>query len=457
MSFAKLEEFIFTKMAETKLPGLSAAIVKGDEVVWARAFGFRELERGLAATPHTLYGIGSVTKSFTALAIMQLAEQGKLNVADPVDMYVPINIRPAGESIRIFHLMNHSSGIPALAYAEAVIRGATGAGENWFPIANCSDLLTFMADAQDWTLTRPGERWFYLNEGYAILGYVIEKCSGMPYEEYVQKHLLAPLGMKRSFFSKVEVEQDPDAATPYIITREGERKPSTYPYGGISSDGALISSVLDLSRYIAMYLGWGESGGVRLLSRESVEAMETPQVALPQQGPFGQGGYGYGLSIAPDFLGHKLAGHGGSVLVSTAYIGFIPEQGVGIALLANGSGYPLSQLGMYGLAMLLEKDPESLPFVRRDRLLSELVGSYETYKGTMKAQVKRMGDFLSIEIKDKYNDLIVPLVPEALEEGTRTFYTLGSGIKLPVEFRVGEAGVDLHYERYRLRKTGKLP
>ncbi|MCL0069391.1 serine hydrolase [Dehalococcoidia bacterium] len=456
MSFTKLEEFIFTKMSETKLPGLSAAIVKGDEVIWAKAFGFRDLELGLAATPHTLYGIGSVTKSFTASSIMQLAEQGKLNVDDPVDTYVPINIRPGGESIRISHLMSHSSGIPALAYAEAVIRGATGAGENWFPIASCSDLLTFMADAQDWTLTRPGERWFYLNEGYALLGYIIEKCSGMPYEEYVHKHVLAPLGMKRSFFSKEEVEKDPDAATPYIITREGERKPSTYSYGGISSDGALISSVLDLSKYVAMYLEWGEYDGTRLLSKDSIEAMETPQVALPHQGPFGEGSYGYGLSIAPDFLGYKLVGHGGSVLVATAYMGFIPGQGVGIALLANGSGYLLSQLGMYGLAILLEKDPESLPFVQRERALTELVGTYETYRGTMKAQVKRMGDFLTIEIKDKYNDLTVPLVPEAIEGKTKTFYTLGAGTRLPVEFRVGEGEIDLIYERYRLQKTGKL-
>jgi len=456
MSFAKLEEFIFAKMSETKLPGLSAAIVRGDEVVWAKAFGFRDLERGLAATPHTLYGIGSVTKSFTALSIMQLAEQGKLRLDDPVGRHVPLDIKPAGETIRISHLLSHSSGIPALAYAEAVIRGATGAGENWFPIASCADLLTFMADAQDWTLTRPGERWFYLNEGYALLGHIIEKCSGLPYEEYVQRHVLAPLGMERSFFSKEEVEKDPDAATPYIITRDGERKPSTYPYGGISSDGALISSVLDLSKYVAMYLEWGEYGGTRLLSQDSVEAMETPQVALPHQGPFGQGSYGYGLSLTPDFLGHKLVGHGGSVLVATAYIGFVPEQGVGIALLANGSGYLLSQLGMYGLAILLEKDPESLPFVRIAGALTELVGTYETYKGTMKAQVKRMGDFLILEIKDKYNDLAVPLVPEAIQGETRAFYTLGSGMKLPVEFRVNETGIDLIYERYRLRKTGKL-
>lgn len=456
MSFAKLEEFIFAKMSETKLPGLSVAIVKGDEVVWSKAFGFRDLERGLAATPHTLYGIGSVTKSFTALAIMQLAEQGKLKVNDPVDAYVPINIQPGGDPIRISHLLSHSSGIPALAYAEAAIRAATGAGENWLPIANCSDLLTFMADAQDWTLTRPGERWFYLNEGYALLGYVIEKCSAIPYQEYVHKHVLAPLGMERSFFSKVEVEKDPDAATPYIITRDGERKPSAYPYGGISSDGALISSVLDLSKYVAMYLRWGEHGGVRLLSQDSVETMETPQIALPHQGLFGEGSYSYGLSITPDFLGHKLISHGGSVLVATAYIGFIPKQGVGIALLANGSGYSLSQLGMYGLTILLEKDPEELPFVQMERALTELVGTYETYKGTMKAQVKRMGDFLTIEIRDRYNDLVLPLVPEAIEGEIRTFYTLRAGIRLPVEFRVREMEIDLIFERYRLQRTGKL-
>jgi len=456
MSFAKLEEFIFAKMSETKLPGLSVAIVKGDEVVWSKAFGFRDLERGLAATPHTLYGIGSVTKSFTALAIMQLAEQGKLKVNDPVDAYVPINIQPGGDPIRISHLLSHSSGIPALAYAEAAIRAATGAGENWFPIANCSDLLTFMADAQDWTLARPGERWFYLNEGYALLGYIIEKCSAIPYQEYVHKHVLAPLGMERSFFSKVEVEKDPDAATPYIITRDGERKPSAYPYGGISSDGALISSVLDLSKYVAMYLRWGEHGGVRLLSQDSVETMETPQIALPHQGLFGEGSYSYGLSITPDFLGHKLISHGGSVLVATAYIGFIPKQGVGIALLANGSGYSLSQLGMYGLTILLEKDPEELPFVQMERALTELVGTYETYKGTMKAQVKRMGDFLTIEIRDRYNDLVLPLVPEAIEGEIRTFYTLRAGIRLPVEFRVREMEIDLIFERYRLQRTGKL-
>jgi len=453
----KFAEFVFEKMAETKLPGLSVAAVRGEGILWKAAFGFRDLALGLPATPSTIYGIGSVTKSFTALAIMQLAEKGVLSLDHPVEEYIPLKVRPGGEPILIRHLLSHTSGIPALAYAEAVIRETVGAGENWLPIGNAGDLLTFMAGAEDWAVARPGERWFYLNEGYVLLGAIIERCSGLPYAEYVKRNVLVPLGMERSFFCKDEVEKDPDAATPYVITRDGDRVASTYPYGAISSDGGLISSVLDLARYVAMYLGWGELDGMRLASQESVKEMETPQVTVPWQGPFGEEGYGYGLQVVPDFLGRKLIGHGGSVLVSTAYIGFIPEEGVGIALLANGSGYPLSHLGMYGLALMLGEDPDGLPFVKRDKALTELVGTYETYRGTMRALVRRTGDLLSLEIRDKYTDLIVPLIPEALEDDVRTFYALQQGRRLPVEFRCREGKVELVYERYLLRRTGDLP
>ena len=102
MSFAKYERFILDKITDTRLPGLSAALVKGDEVVWSRGFGFRDLKTGLAATPQTIYSIGSVTKSFTCIAIMQLAEAGKLKIDDPIDQYFPFDIQPGGEKVRIW-------------------------------------------------------------------------------------------------------------------------------------------------------------------------------------------------------------------------------------------------------------------------------------------------------------------------------------------------------------------
>lgn len=449
---AKLEEFIFEKMSKTHLPGLSVAIVKDEEVVYSRGFCLKDLEYGLRTTPATLYGIGSITKSFTALAIMQLVEEGKLGLEEPVNKYVPLEL--GEEPVTISHLLSHTSGIPALAYAEALIRYKTGAADAWIPIASYEDIFTFMRGADQWALTRPGERWFYLNEGYVLLGYIIEKLSGTSYEEYVKRRILEPLQMNRSFFRKEEVERDPDVATPYIITRDGECKRSVYPYG-LSADGGLISNVWDLARYIAMYLKRGKYDGGTLLSKELIEEMERPKVKLPLQ-IFGGESYGYGLSITPNFLGYKLVGHGGSVRVYTAYMGYIPERRVGIALLSNGSGYPLSQIGLYGLAEIEGFNPEDLIFIKVERVFDMLTGLYETYKGTMKAQVVSKGGILQLEIKDRHMDMIVPLIPEDIEGEIKRFYTLQAGGRLPMEFRVEGDKVDLIYERYRLKKVGPL-
>lgn len=178
MKISELEKFIFEKLSKTKLPGLSVALVRDDEILWSRGFGFRDLEYGLAATPHTLYAIASVTKSFTCIAVMQLKEQGKLNLEDPIDVYIPYGLKSEGEPVRIWHLMSHSSGIPALAYAESVIRSAIGAGEHWLPIGSYSDMMTFMEEAEDWVISKPGERWFYLNEGYVLLGRLWRNALG---------------------------------------------------------------------------------------------------------------------------------------------------------------------------------------------------------------------------------------------------------------------------------------
>lgn len=178
MDWQGVEAYVFEKMRKTHLPGLSIAAVKDGEVVYARGFGFRDVESGAAMTPQTRVGIGSVTKSFTALAIMMLVEEGKISLDDPVDKFVPMMLRPLGEPVRIWHLLTHSSGIPALAYAEAFIRHVIGEEATWLPIASVDDLKAFMSDAEGWAVAKPGERFFYLNEGYLLLGRIIEVASG---------------------------------------------------------------------------------------------------------------------------------------------------------------------------------------------------------------------------------------------------------------------------------------
>lgn len=162
MDVSKLEDFILERIKKTRIPGLSIAVVKNNEIIYMRGFGFRNIDKGLPATPNTIYCIGSITKSFTALAVLKLVEQGKLDLHDPIDRYIPLDIRPFNEPIRIHHLLTHSSGIPALAYAEAFIRSSLELNEVWLPLATPEDIISFMRGAKEWVEARPGDKFFLL-------------------------------------------------------------------------------------------------------------------------------------------------------------------------------------------------------------------------------------------------------------------------------------------------------
>ncbi len=200
-----------------------------------------------------------------------------------------------------------------------------------------------------------------------------------------------------------------------------------------------------------MYLNKGEFNGERIIDSSFLDKMMTGYIKTPYQ-RFGGEAYGYGWSIVPNFHGYKLVNHSGSVLVHTAYVGFIPDRKIGVAILANSSGYPLSLIGYYILTHLLGKDPEKLDFVKRNRILSKLVGEYRTYKGTVKVNVKRNGDFLIIEEKDRLTEMTLPLVPVELRNDRALFYTLIRGVKYDIEFRISDKEIELIYERYKLRK-----
>lgn len=459
--FAPLEAFIQEKMAQTHLPSVAIGLVEGDELVHARGFGHRDHERGLPATARTLYGIGSVTKSFTCLALMQLQEAGKLRVDDPVERYLPLRLRPAGRPLTLHHFMTHSSGIPALAYAEAVIRHAAGAADTYLPMASADDMLTFVNGAEAWVAASPGERWLYLNEGYVLLGAVIERVSGQRYQDYVQERILDPLGMRRTVFDRDRVEADPDVAVPYVVTKDKRQLPSRYLYGRLTSDGGLLSSIEDMSRYVRMYLAGGRAAGGRLVGEPALAAMLTGYVDLPaevypsdERRPVGR--YGYGLSVYPEFFGHRLVSHSGNVLVSTAYMGFVPERAIGVIVLANGSGYPLAPIGEAALAVLLGEEPGSLHAIRTEQILEHLTGRYETYRGTYGATVTKTADFLMLTIEDRLLSQTVPLVPVALDGERARFFTLAQGRRLWVEFTRRDGGVELSYERYTMRRVGAV-
>lgn len=431
----ELESFIFKRMNESGIVGLSIATIMEDDINYKKGFGFRDFEGGKGATSKTIYCIGSVTKPFTALAIMQLHEKGLLSLDDPIVKFVQFKAQPMGEPILVWHLLSHSSGIPSLGYAEATLGAITGTHDVWHPICSPQDLLIFMNGAENWALARPGKRHAYSNEGYILLGSIIEKASGVDYATYVKKNILDPLQMDRSTFREGEVMQDCDVATPYVTSEDGTKVPTRYPYGDMISDGGLMSNAEDMSRFLKMLLSGGVLEGTRLASSESINYMMEPKVRTVEVpiGGAGQSYYGYGMRIKSDFLDQNLVHHSGSVYGSSAYIGFIPDEGVGVVVLANG-GYFLQDIGEYTLAIMLGRDPMEITSLRRAKILDGLTGTYETFKGILNYKVTRSSGVLQLTSIYGQISYTTPLIPVDLQGETKEFAVYGLETMTPIHF-----------------------
>jgi len=403
-----------------------------------------------------LYGIGSCTKSFTALAIMQLVEQGKLDLQDPVKKYLPLRLGKEEMPIRIHHLLSHSSGAPNDGMAEILIRRMTGMDDYWIPMTSFDDYMLHVNGAAGEVAAEPGKRYFYYNSGFALLGEVVERVSGVTYENYVREKILKPLGMSRSTFLKEEFEKGSDIMTAYWKNRDGTLTATVHPFHKfVYAPGGLLSSVTELTSYLIMNMAGGTFEGKKLVEASSLEQMHKSYIETGI-GFWGKQGYGYGWSITDGFLGYKLVQHGGSTGVSSAFLGFMPDQKVGVALAANTGAYGSTAMTLGALALLLGKDPEKeLPFLEIEKRLKQLEGNYESYRGVRRLSVVRKGPMLHLEEKTKLIEMSVPLIPDSEKMKKLKFHIYsGVGVKMPVEFVVDSKGlIDMYLERWRLHKV----
>ncbi|RJS90401.1 serine hydrolase [Candidatus Bathyarchaeota archaeon] len=457
-----IEKRVPELMAQRRVPGLSIAVVEGEEVVYAEGFGVRDVERSLPATPDTLYGIGSCTKSFVALAILQLVERGEISLDDPVSKYIPLKIGIPGKPITVHHLLTHSSGIPSLGTSTiALSRGIRG--DVGIPFGSADDFYRHINGAQEEIADEPGRRFFYLNAGYRMLGDIIQRVSEMPFDVYIREKILKPLKMERTTFSKGDFERDPDRMTPYIKDKEGRLIPKSFPYPDVKSNpefsfiaaaGGMLSSVRELTNYLRMNIDGGRFGNVELLSPELMEEMQRIHIERPP-GLYGRNGYGYGWGVIENFLGHKLVSHGGSILVSTAYLAFVPEERMGVAMASNIAGFPYAPIAQGIFAALMGKDPEEVvPLLRIWRRMDLLTGTYEIYRGLSRVKVVKHGGLLYLERGGWFSEMRVPLIPEREDMENYEFYIYSEGVKQPVEFVVeSPEKIDLYIERNRYHKV----
>ncbi|MEW6524858.1 MAG: serine hydrolase domain-containing protein [Bacillota bacterium] len=237
------EEFTRGIMTEYHVAGTAVAVAQDGKIAYARGFGLRSLEPPLPVTPETVFGIASVTKSFTALAIMDLAGQGKLEPEDPVKEHLPDFAVPGHGDIRIHHLLSHTAGIPPLRRRQE--------------LAGFCEHLNYLATARYRLLGQPGRYLSYCNDAFLVLGAVIERVTGRPYREYVKETILDRLAMSRSTFSLSELEGLDNVTCLYLYDpAEGVLKQQPWPeLGNYDVGGGIRSTVLDLVKYGGAYTG----------------------------------------------------------------------------------------------------------------------------------------------------------------------------------------------------------
>jgi CubicO group peptidase (beta-lactamase class C family) len=449
-------------MQDFKIPGMSIAVVNKGETIYSEGFGARDPKKNLPATPDTLYGIGSITKSFVAIAIMQLVDKGLLNVDDPVNKYIPFKLGLPGKPIKVHHFLTHSSGLPSLATSNVALHRGIGydKGITW---GSVQDFYRLVNDAQDEITSDPGVRFFYHNAAWRMLGHIIQKISGQPFHVYIKKMILEPLGMNRSTLEISNFYADPNHLVPHWNKPRGKVAPYRFPYPDpeenpefsfIAAAGGICSNVNEMTKYLNAHINKGTHDNGELASPTSFEKMHSIYIKRSDNF-YGENGYGYGVGITPNFHGYKMISHGGSIIVSTAHMSFIPELKTGIIMMANTAAPPWEDIAEGIYTKLLGLDPfEAVPSLYVKRRLRMLAGQYKTFKGIEQIKVKYKDGMLYLRSKTPFIDSMTPLIPCDSLLGSTMFYTYMNGVETPVEFNLLDNGsIDLIIERYRYHKT----
>jgi CubicO group peptidase (beta-lactamase class C family)/D-alanyl-D-alanine dipeptidase len=405
----RLEPWIAQEAVAKGLPALSIALVDGGEIVWARGFGFVDPAKKTAATAETVYRVGSVSKLFTDLAIMQLVEQGRLDLDAPastvVTEFAPRNPFPA--PIRVRHLMSHLSGL---------VREP--------PVGHYFDphpppLLDVVRSLSATTLLfEPGSRTKYSNAGVTVLGAIVERASGMPFSQAMERALLAPLGMSHSSFEPPPALKQ-QTAHGSMWAYDGRSVATPEFLLGTGPAGNLVSTVVDLSRFLSFLFGEGRGANA-----QSVVKPQTLRTMLePQQGTAKEpAGFGLGFAVS-SLSGERRIGHAGAVYGFATDLQALPEAKLGVVAsasldCANGIvGHIVESALLQMLALRQHKDPPALETTTplpKERLRA-LEGRYvhaektldlydrggklllDSHPGGMRVELRVLGDSLIVD------------------------------------------------------------
>lgn len=374
-----VDSIVDAALAEGRAAGMSVAVARGNDLLVNRGYGLAELELDVATPPDAVYEIGSVTKQFTAAAVFQLVEEGRLDLDADLTTYLP-DYPTGGRVIPVRRLLNHTSGIKG--YTEIPVFWELAVRD----VPRDTLVAAFASEPFDF---EPGEAALYNNSAYYLLGLIVEEVSGLQYEQYLQQHLFEPLGMSRSSYCS-ETRVTPGKVKGYSYTPDGLRHKDYIVHAHPYAAGSLCSSAGDLVRWTrALHSG-------EVLGSQTYEEMTRP-------GALNDGTrlrYAAALSLN-EIRGHRALHHGGGIPGFLSHLAYLPEQDLTIAVLINTTGpvAPGAITADIVEALLGARPPQVVPFS----------GDPARYVGTY-AGVGR-GSPLQIEISEGDEGLLLRMGP----------------------------------------------
>jgi CubicO group peptidase (beta-lactamase class C family) len=336
--FADVDRILAAYMAQRHVPGAAWGVIVDGEVAHLSAKGLREVETGAAVDGDSVFRIASMTKSFTAMSILKLRDEGKLSLDDPAERYVPELkglVYPTTDSPRITirHLLSHSEGFPE--------------DNPWGDrhLADSEDALSQMLRGGIPFSNAPGVAYEYSNYGFAILGRIVATVSGMAYGDYVAANILNPLGMTATTLERSQVPAR-RLARGYRWEDARWKDEPLLSNGSFGAMGGMLTSVRDLSRYVGVFLSaWPahdgpETAPIRRSSLREMQQLWRPAATSVTRAPSGSiqlnsGGYGFGLRVSQSCSYRHIVAHGGGLPGFGSVMTWLPEYGVGFIAFGN--------------------------------------------------------------------------------------------------------------------------
>jgi len=434
------DEIATKAMAEWKVPGLAVAVVRDGKVIYAKGFGYRDVEKKLPVTTDTLFAIGSISKSFTSLVFATLNDEGKVDWDTPVRTYLPtfqLFDPIATDHATPRDMFSHRTGLPRHDFV-------------WyssnFGMEDLFHRLRYLKPNKEF---RAG--YEYNNLTIMTMGYLEGQVANSTWQDLVRTRIFQPLGMQTSDLSVDDMQKSSDFSQPYSVKDDVVTKVPFKNIDGIAPAGSIDSSINEMSHYMILHLGDGTYEGKRIVSEKNLQLMHTGQTATRPEARFKLEGLGptiYAMGwVETTFRGHHMVWHNGGIDGFHSLLTMLPEDKIGVVLLSNtGENMALEPIAYAMFDRLLGLSPD--PWLDRYKALRDKTKKAEEEAKKKKIFVAKPGTQPSHPLADFAGEYVNP--------GYGTLKIIQNGDELTITLnQMGPYSFSrLHYDIFEIPEKG---